>query len=187
MVHIINTKNSSMKKTALFALTVFLCFSPTLFSCNKEKNEAKESIEIKEPPIAKDTPVVKPKPDSCATVSSKGRIIGFDYCYNFMSEKKIMGAGFIIEIDNGATRETALTYCIPDSLFQFLPSDKVDGKYPYLFKPEIQDKFKIKFNYTFTISNAFHNYACNVTTEFQLHPLFGVRRKEILLTCVSPQ
>ena len=176
-----------MKKITLLALTGMLFMLTFFFSCNKEKTEIKESIEIKEPRIVKDTPVVKPKPDSCATVSSKGRIIGFDYCYNFMSEKKVIGAGFIIEIDNGATRDTALTYCIPDSLFQFLPSDKVDGKYPYLFKPEIQDKFKIKFNYTFTISNAFHNYACNVTTEFQLHPLFGVRRKEILLTCVSPQ
>jgi len=187
MVHISNTKNSSMKKIILLAFTGML-FIPTMFlSCNKENTEAKESIVIKEPPIVKDTPVIKPKPDSCATVSSKGRIIGWNPCCHFMNSNKVMGAGFIIEIDNGATRDTALTYCIPDSLFQFLPSDKVDGKYPYLFKPEIQDKFKIKFNYTFTISNAFHNYACNVTTEFQLHPLFGVRRKEILLTCVSPQ
>ncbi|MDP1763710.1 MAG: hypothetical protein Q8L07_07455 [Sediminibacterium sp.] len=163
-----------MKKIILLSLTGILFILVSFFSCNKENTELTQ------------TTVVKPNPDSCATVSSKGRIIGFDYCYNFMSAQKVMGAGFIIEIDNGATRDTALTYGIPDSLFQFLPSDRVDGMFPYLFKPEVQDKFKIKFNYTFTSNNAFHNYDCNVPANIQLPPLFSFRRKEILITCISP-
>ena len=175
-----------MKKIILLAFTGML-FIPTMFlSCNKENTEAKESIVIKEPPIVKDTPVIKPKPDSCATVSSKGRIIGWNPCCHFMNSNKVMGAGFIIEIDNGATRDTVASYNMPDGLFQFLPSYILDSHSNYLFVPDVQDKFKIKFNYRFVPDDEKKYCLCSGSV-YTGGFFIATKGKQIVITCISPQ
>ncbi|MEJ7822825.1 MAG: hypothetical protein WKF85_10915 [Chitinophagaceae bacterium] len=129
----------------------------------------------------------KKKDDLCETVSSKGRIIGYDPCryYTPMTIRK--DAGFVIEFDNGITKDTVVNYSIPYDLFQF-PNIKdyaaTNGQ--FLYAPDIQDKFKIKFNYRFALDNEKTAVPClaNIWTG----PFYNaVKGKEIFITCISPQ
>ncbi len=119
--------------------------------------------------------------------TSKGRIIGYDPCRYYTPINKIKDAGFVIEIDNGVTKDTVVSYNISDDLFQF---PYIDGNTAtngqFLYTPDTQDKFKIKFNYRFALENEKTAVIClaNIWTG----PFYAaVKGKEIFITCISQQ
>lgn len=170
-----------MKRSILLALAGILCIQWFLVSCNKENAVA----------------VVKPKPDPCINTSSKGRIIGFDPSMSFLNfdtarfikYDSTLGPGYIIEIDNGATKDTSLTYRISTTLFKFQPSTYNIGSL-YLFKKEYQDSLKVKFNCRFALDNekteVFYASATNDPVLY-IWPNFSKNKKEIVVSCVSLQ
>lgn len=123
----------------------------------------------------------------CETVSSKGRIIGYNPCRYYTPSNKIKDAGFVIEIDNGITKDTVVNYSIPDDLFQFPYIDDnaaTNGQFLYIL--DTQDKFKIKFNYRFALENEKTAVVCRgniYTAPFDA----AIRRKEVFITCISRQ
>ena len=123
----------------------------------------------------------------CDNVSSKGRIIGYDPCRYYTPSSKLEGAGFVIEIDNGITKDTVVNYRIPQDLFQFPYIDgfgAINGQ--FLYTPDIQDKFKIKFNYRFAFDNEKTVFPC--IDIINGAPFYAaVKGKEIFITCISPQ
>jgi hypothetical protein len=129
----------------------------------------------------------KKKNNLCETVSSRGRIIGYDPCRHYTPSFKRKDAGFVIEIDNGISKDTVVNYSIPVNLFQFPdidPRATINGQ--FLYAPDIQDKFKIKFNYRFALDNEKTAVLCihNIMT----YPFdAAVKGKEIFMTCISPQ
>ena len=129
----------------------------------------------------------KKKDNLCETVSSKGRIIGFDPCRYYTPSNKTEGAGFVIEIDNGTTKDTVVNYSIPQDLFQFpdiVGFAATNGQ--FLYAPDIQNKLKIKFNYRFALDNEKTAVLCNGmvwTGPFDA----AVKGKEIFITCISQQ
>lgn len=117
----------------------------------------------------------------CENIASTGRIIGYNPCLNYTTFNKVSGAGFVIEIDNGLSKDTAVTYDISEGLFVFLPS-YIDNAYSsFLFRPEVQNLFRIKFNYK--ISNQKTIVLCfnQNTADF----LRAVREKEIDIFCID--
>jgi hypothetical protein len=120
---------------------------------------------------------------SCEKLISVGRIIGYDPCLHFRTFNKVKDAGFVIEIDKSGTKDTVVTYDIPEGLFTF-QSSYIDGSYStYLFRPEVQDLFKIRFNFrpspdrTFVI--CFNQYISDFTR--------AVKEREIDILCISKQ
>lgn len=127
------------------------------------------------------------KNNLCETVSSKGRIIGYDPCRYYTPSNKLKGAGFVIEIDNGITKDTVVNYGISGNLFQFPYIDgyaAMNGQ--FLYAPDIQDKFKIKFNYRFALDNEKTFIPC--LANIWIGPYYAaVKGKEIFITCISQQ
>lgn len=151
----------SLLAVSAFILTSIFCAS----SCKKHKN------------VTNDV--------SCENVSSKGRIIGYDPCWYYTPARK--HTGFVIEIDNGITKDTVVNYSIPENLFQFPYIDKfaaMNGE--FLYPPDIQNKLKIKFNYRFALDSEKTAVPClaNIWT-FPFNA--AVKNKEIFITCISPQ
>lgn len=126
------------------------------------------------------------KKDKACVATSKGRIIGYDPCLNFSTFGKVQGAGFVIEIDNGASKDTTVTYGIPERQFVFQQSYIDPGYSSYLFRPEVQNLFKLKFNYRLAGSNELSFVPCNGminTAYFQA----AVKGREIFVSCISNQ
>ena len=147
-----------MKKTILFASTIIL-FILTLFSSCKKKN------------------------DACETANTNGRIIGYDPCRRY-DKVPLKDAGFVIEIDNGTTKDTTVKYGMPENLFVFQPS-YIDGSYSsYLFRPEVQDKFKIKFKYKYAADNEKTTVICDGMVN-TAHFDAAVKGTEVFLSCIS--
>jgi hypothetical protein len=127
------------------------------------------------------------KKNLCETVASKGRIIGYNPCryYNPLNNRK--DPGFVIEVDNGANKDTVVSYNIPTDIFQFPNVDDFAATTgQFLYAPNIQDKFQIKFNYRFTPEVEKTAVLClaNIwTAPFDA----AVKGKEIFITCISPQ
>ena len=129
----------------------------------------------------------KKNPDTsiqCTGVSANGRIIGYDPCLNYLTFNKVQGAGFVIEVNNGSSKDTVVTYDIPEGLFNFLPQYK-DGSYSsYLFRPEVQDLFKIKFNYRLAKDNEKTFVVCGGTINWADF-LAAVKEREIITSCIA--
>lgn len=129
----------------------------------------------------------KKKDNLCETVSSKGRIIGYNPCRYYTPINKRKDAGFVIEIDNGITKDTVVNYNISDGLFQFpYIDDNAATNGQFLYTSDIQNKFKIKFNYRFALENEKTAVLClaNIWTG----PFYAaVKGKEIFITCISQQ
>ncbi len=127
------------------------------------------------------------KKNLCETVTSRGRIIGFDPCHYYTPSNNLKGAGFVIEIDNGMMKDTVVNYSIPQDIFQFPNVDDfaaTNGQ--FLYTPDIQDKLKIKFNYRFALYNEKTAVLCNGMV--WTGPFYAaVKGKEIFITCISSQ
>jgi hypothetical protein len=126
------------------------------------------------------------KKDKFCIATAKGRIIGYDPCWYFVNTGKVTGSGFVIEIDHGSSKDTTVTYGLPEGKFVFKQS-YIDGSYSsYLFRPEVQDLFKIKFNYRLAKENEKTAIPClgiiNIA-DF----LAAVKGKEIFISCISNQ
>lgn len=115
--------------------------------------------------------------------NTNGRIIGFDPCRNYYSGRAIYGSGFVIEINNGITNDTVVTYQIPETLFAFQPSD-FNGSTPFLFRPEIQDMFKIKLNFKYAADNEKTFVLCAGNIDIADYTR-AVKGKEIFINCIS--
>lgn len=127
------------------------------------------------------------KKNLCEIVSSKGRIIGYNPCRYYTPLNNRKDAGFVIEIDNGSNKDTVVSYNIPNDIFQFPNVDDfaaTNGQ--FLYTPDVQDIFQIKFNYRFTPENEKTAVLClaNIwTAPFNA----AVKSKEVYITCISPQ
>lgn len=125
----------------------------------------------------------KKKSETCETANTSGRIIGYDPCRRY-DKVPLKDAGFVIEIDNGNTKDTAIKYGMPENLFVFQPS-YIDGSYSsYLFRPEVQDKFKIKFKYRYAADNEKTTVLCDGmvnVADFNR----AVKGKEVFVSCIS--
>jgi hypothetical protein len=127
------------------------------------------------------------KKNSCETIISKGRIIGYDPCRYYTPSNKIKNAGFVIEIDNGTSKDTVVNYSIPQDLFDFPDIDgftATNGQ--FLYPADIQEKFKIKFNYRVTPDNEMTAILCN-SMVFTGPFYAAVKDKEIVIFCISKQ
>ena len=120
----------------------------------------------------------------CTGALATGRIIGYDPCLNYTTFNKVDGAGFVIEINNENAKDTVVTYDIPGGLFTFLPQYR-DGLYSsYLFRPDVQDLFRIKFNYHFAKPDEKTIVICNGTintADFSA----AVKESEVIVSCIS--
>lgn len=178
-----------MKRSSLlFCLIVFI-ISGLLEGCAKEPNsevitQALENVE-------------KPTQDTCMNPESQGRIIGFNPWQSFLNYDTSrfinynsslgLGPGYLIELDNGTTKDTCITYRMTYKDFTFSPiKENID--FLYLFKSDYQDSLKIKFNYH-TVSNNTQLVKFGMDGNTQV--LFGIwdrfikNKKEISLSCVS--
>ena len=128
----------------------------------------------------------KNKLSNCYPENANGRIIGYDPCRHFLTFNKVAGAGFVIEIDKGNSKDTVVTYGIPEGVFDF-QSNYIDGSYSsYLFKTNVQDLFRIKFSYREVTDNEKTFVVCNGTIN-TAHFLASVKGKEIFISCISKQ
>jgi hypothetical protein len=128
----------------------------------------------------------KHKSIPCET-NAKGRIIGYDPCryYNPITHRE--DAGFVIEIDNGISKDTAINYSIPGGLFEFpYISDYTATIGQFLYAPDIQNKFKIKFNYRLALENEKTAVPCKANINTALFNA-AVKGKEIFMTCISSE
>lgn len=172
-----------MKRSISVVLAGMLCIQWVLFSCNKEKIVSDQVAAV-----------VKPNPDTCVNVSSKGRIIGFNPFMSFLNfdtarfvkYDNTLGPGYVIEIENGVTKDTVITYRITTTNnFLLKPSHDNIGSL-YLFKREFQDSLKIKFNYklvnekteVFILTNTMTNVASIWVNFIKI-------KEEVILSCVS--
>jgi len=63
----------------------------------------------------------KDKSQKCYSENGKGRIIGYDPCAHFVQANKTYGAGFVLELDKTTSKDTVVTYQIPEGIFTFKP------------------------------------------------------------------
>ncbi len=128
----------------------------------------------------------KDKSPKCYSITGKGRIIGYDPCAHFVQANRVYGAGFVLELDKTTSKDTVVTYQIPEGLFTFKP-EYIDGSYSsYLFRPAVQDLFKINFMYKVTADNEKTFIVCSGlvnTADFGA----AVRGREIFASCISKQ
>jgi len=126
----------------------------------------------------------KNKASNCYSETAKGRIIGYHPCASYVQANRVFGAGFVLELDKTTSKDTVVTYQIPEGLFIFRP-DYIDGSYSsYLFRPEVQDLFKINFKYKVAGENEKTFIVCNGivnTADFGA----AVKGREIFIACIS--
>lgn len=128
----------------------------------------------------------KNKTANCHSISAKGRIIGYHPCANYIQANRVYGAGFVVEIDKTTSKDTVVTFQIPEGFFILKP-DYIDGSYSsYLFRPAVQDMFKINFNFKIAPDNEKTNIICNGMVNTADYTA-SVRNKEIFISCVSKQ
>lgn len=128
----------------------------------------------------------KNKTPNCYSTSGKGRIIGYHPCAHYLQANRTYGAGFVVEIDKTISKDTIATFQIPEGLFTFKP-EYIDGSYSsYLFRPEVQDMFKITFTYKIAGDNEKTNIVCNGMIN-TAHYDASVRNREIFISCISKQ
>ncbi|MBK8712088.1 MAG: hypothetical protein IPL97_09485 [Niastella sp.] len=128
----------------------------------------------------------KDKSSKCYSETGKGRIIGYHPCADFVQANKIYGAGFVIELDKATSKDTLVSFQIPEGLFSFKP-EYIDGSYSsYLFKPEIQNLFKINFKYKIAGDNEKTNIICNGMVNTAWYDA-AIRNREIFVSCISKQ
>lgn len=126
------------------------------------------------------------KKNLCETVTTKGRIIGYNPCWYYTSSNNRKDAGFVIEIDNITNKDTVVSYDIPNDIFQFPDVDDIaatNGQ--FLYATNFQQKFQIKFNYRFALENEKTAIVCRgsvYTAPFDA----AVKGREIFITCLSP-
>lgn len=143
----------------LFGLSLFLTVS-TLFGCKKETTNCNPT--------------------------SKGRIIGYDPCRHYSTAtSNVQGSGFVIEIDNDTSKDTVVTYGIPNGLFQFPAiSNYAATNGWFLYAPETQNKLLIKFDYRFAFDNEKSAVLCK--DNIYIAPFnSAVKGREIFITCIS--
>jgi hypothetical protein len=150
------TKSIGMKSIFIFLLIVF-----SVLSCKKDKET------------------------NCYTERGIGRIIGYDPCGYYKSPNSVNGAGFVIEIDKGTSKDTVVTYQIPDGLFEFPTIDylaTIDGS--FLFPVELQNRYKVNFNYKVAAEN--EKQVCICTAIVNVGPYYqAVKNKQILISSIS--
>ncbi len=128
----------------------------------------------------------KDKSPKCYSEIGYGRIIGYHPCADFVQANKVYGAGFVIELDKATSMDTLVTFRIPEGLFNFKP-EYIDGSYSsYLFKPEIQNLFKINFKYKIAGDNEKTNIICNGMVNTAWYDAV-IRNREIFVSCISKQ
>lgn len=146
-----------MKQIFLFVIAVF-----AILSCKKDQSP------------------------NCYSESAKGRIIGYHPCATYIQANRIKGAGFVVELDKITSKDTVVTYQIPEGLFVFKP-EYIDGSYSsYLFRPGIQNLFKVNFNYKVPANGEKTIIVCNGminTAHFDV----AVREREIFVSCITKQ
>lgn len=126
----------------------------------------------------------KYKNSNCYSTIGKGRIIGYHPCANYVQANRLFGAGFVVEIDKTTTKDTVAAFQIPEEFFVFKP-EYIDGSYSsYLFRPEVQDLFKITFAYKIAGINEKTNIVCNGLVNTADYSA-SIRNREILISCIS--
>jgi hypothetical protein len=120
--------------------------------------------------------------------SAKGRIIGYHPCrHNSWATSHVQGLGFVVEIDNGISKDTAVTYGIPNDLLEFPAiNDYAAMNGSFLYHRSVQDQLLVRFNYRFASDNEKTGVLClaNIWTA----PFDAVvKGKEIFISCVSKQ
>lgn len=127
----------------------------------------------------------KDSTSSCYALTGTGRIIGFDPCAYYENPDDVSGAGFVLEIDNGFSKDTFATYQVPNGLFDFPEIDyweSVNGA--FLFPQELQDDYKIRFSYKTPTENEKVAYACLAIVN--TGPFFAATKgRQLLLKCIS--
>ena len=127
----------------------------------------------------------KDKKFPCFPETATGRIIGFDPCVYYNSSDTVYGAGFVLEINNGLSRDTVATYQIPNGLFDFPEIDPVlatNGA--FLFPIELQDNYKIRFSYRRPFDNELTAYVCPGNINIALF-YWATKGEQVLVNCVS--
>lgn len=177
--------------SVLIYLAYYLIIIIILSGCVKDQNELNN--------IQTSSTIENSNVDSCLNPASKGRIIGFNpwqSFLNFDTSRFInynsllgLGPGYLIEIDNGTTKDTCITYRMTYKDFIIRPTkDNID--FLYLFKSDYQDSLKIKFNYhTVSDNTQLVKFAATGYTQvlFGIWDKFIENKKEISLSCVSKQ
>ena len=156
-------KNCQKSKLLFMKLLFFLTLFILMFSsCKKNKNS------------------------NCYSTNGKGRIIGYHPCANYVQANRLFGAGFVVEIDKTTKKDTVETFQIPEGFFIFKP-EYIDASYSsYLFKPEVQDIFKITFAYKIAEINQKTNIVCNGMVNTADYTA-SIRNREILISCILKQ
>lgn len=126
------------------------------------------------------------KKNRCETVTSTGRIIGYNPCGTYVQANRVYGAGFVIELDKATSKDTVVTYQIPEDLFVFKP-EYIDKTYSsFLFRPEVQNLFKINFNYKIATDEEKTVIICSGMINTAWYDA-AVRHREIFVSCISKQ
>ena len=150
------------------------------------KNHFMKQIIVITPLVFLITSCKKNKVANCYPENANARIIGYDPCRHFLTFNKVAGAGFVIEIDKGNSKDTVVTYSVPEGVFDF-QSNYIDASYSsYLFKPNVQDLFRIKFSYREVTNNEKTFVVCNGMIN-TAHFFASVKGREIFILCISKQ
>jgi hypothetical protein len=176
-----------MKKSSLLICLIFMIL--IFGGCSKERN-ALDNIQTT-------YSNENTNADRCLNPTSKGRIIGFNPWQSFLNfdtsrfinynSSLGLGPGYLIELDNGITKDTCITYRMTYKDFTISPTkDNID--FLYLFKRDFQDSLKIKFNYhTVSDNTQLVKFAATGNTQvlFVIWDNFIKNKKEVILSCVS--
>lgn len=128
----------------------------------------------------------KDNTQKCYLKTGKGRIIGYNPCGTYVQANRVNGAGFVIELDKGISKDTVVTYQIPEDLFVFKP-EYIDKTYSsFLFRPEVQDLFKINFKYKVATESEKTVIICSGMINTAWYDA-AVRNREIFVSCISKQ
>ncbi len=125
----------------------------------------------------------KNKTSNCYSTIGKGKIIGFHPCADYVQANRTYGAGFVLEIDHITTKDTVVTFQIPEGIFTFKPEYLYSS---YLFRPDVQDSFKINFTYKLAADNEKTVLLCNGMTNTAAFNA-AVRDREIFISCVTKE
>lgn len=127
----------------------------------------------------------KVKTRTCYTEVGIGRIIGYDPCGHYKAPNKVFGAGFVLEIDRGISKDSVVTYQIPEGLFEFPVIDYwATANGAFLFPIELQNRYKISFTYKVATGNDKEGYVCSGNVNLGPYNQ-AVKERQILVSCIS--
>ncbi len=127
----------------------------------------------------------KDKRLKCYNTTSTGRIIGFDPCSYYKDPAHVYGYGFVLEIDNGTTKDTVANYQIPDGLFVFPPIENWNAyNGEFLFAADLQDRYKISFSYKTASGSELISVVCPGIINLGPYSQ-AVKNRQVLLSCIS--